>query len=182
MKLRQRKIPGDEARLEELIAQHQRQLFGFIFSMVHSIADAEDVFQQTCLVIWKKFDEFEPESDFYAWASVIAKYKAIDFLRARSRDRLQFSPELQDQLAAQNQTRGDLQDARSEALELCKQKLSQRDRQLLHACYEGGVSMKEVAVQLQRPAGSVYDSLSRIRRALLKCIESTLAAERERGN
>ena len=160
--------------LVRLLTTHKRQLFGLIFALVHSVADAEDVFQQTCLVMWEKFDQFEPETDFVAWAGSIARFKAIDMLRARKRQRVQFSPTLLEQLAEQSQSRPEHYEARAEALEGCKEKLSSRDRQTLQACYEQGTTIKQAAAKLKRPVGSVYDSLSRIRRALLACIEHTL--------
>ena len=169
---------GDrEEQFVHLLSTHKRQLFGYIFALVHSIADAEDVFQQTSLVLWEKFDEFEPGSDFAAWATSIARYKAIDFLRSLRRQRACFSPALLDQLAMQVTTRSELAEARATALESCRQKLSADDRQTLRACYATGVKIKQVAATLNRPVGSVYDSLSRIRQALLKCIERTLRTE-----
>jgi RNA polymerase sigma-70 factor (ECF subfamily) len=166
-----------EEQLVHLLSTHKRQLFGYIFALVHSIADAEDVFQQTSLVLWEKFDEFEPGTDFVAWAASIARYKAIDFLRSLRRQRASFSPILLDQLTVQAHARSELAEARAMALESCRLKLSSADQQTLRACYAQGVTIKQAAVTLDRSVGSVYDSLSRIRRALLKCIERTLLSE-----
>ncbi len=172
--------PDDTNRDDELVClltNHKRQIFGFIFALVHSIADAEDVFQQTCLVLWEKFDEFKPGTNFVAWATSIARFKAIDFLRARRRERMQFSPTLLNQLAEQTRARSEHFEARAEALAACQQRLSARDQQTLQACYAHGTSIREAAAKMHRPAGSVYDSLARIRRALLTCIERKLNRE-----
>jgi RNA polymerase sigma-70 factor (ECF subfamily) len=166
-----------EEQLVHLLSTHKRQLFGYIFALVHSIADAEDVFQQTSLVLWEKFDEFESGTDFVAWATSIARCKAIDFLRSLRRQRASFSPILLDQLAEQTSARSELAEARATALEGCRRKLSADDQRTLRACYAKGVTIKLAAGTLNRSVGSVYDSLSRIRRALLKCIERTLLAE-----
>ena len=48
----------------ELLREHHRDLFNFIFSLVHHHADAEDVFQQTTLVLWRKFDDFVIGTNF----------------------------------------------------------------------------------------------------------------------
>ncbi len=56
--------------------------------------------------------------------------------------------------------------------------LSDVDRDLLALCYGTQQSFREVAEQLGRSPQSVYDSLSRIRRVLLECIERA-AARRE---
>jgi RNA polymerase sigma-70 factor (ECF subfamily) len=40
----------------ELLRRHQTQLFGFIYSLLRDLDDADDLFQQTSLVLWDKFD------------------------------------------------------------------------------------------------------------------------------
>ena len=165
--------------LIELLTTHKRQIFGFIFGLVHRIADAEDVFQQTSFVLWEKFDQFEKGSDFVAWACSIARYKAINFLRSRNRSRLCFSESLLKELTERQQARPELFESRAQALEHCKEKLSPKDQEMLEACYARNTTIKKAADQLDRPVESVYDSLSRIRRALAECIEHQLS---EGGN
>ena len=166
-----------EEQFVQLLTIHKRQLFGYIFALVHSIADAEDVFQQTSVVLWEKFGDFEPGTDFAAWATSIARFKAIDFLRSQRRERACFSPSVLEQLAEQAQERSEIGEARAIALEACRQKLSAADQRILSACYADGVKIKEAAGKLNRPIGSVYDSLSRIRKALFDCIERSLRQE-----
>ena len=160
-----------------LLTTHKRQLFGFVYGMVHTIVDAEDVFQQVSLVLWEKFDQFQPDTDFVAWATSIARFKAIDFLRAKQRERSHFSEGIIDQLADREIERSRQVEPRAQALELCREKLSEGDQQTLRACYEQGISIKQAAADLDRPVGSVYGSLTRIRRILWKCIERTVARE-----
>ena len=47
------------AEFAELLRQHQSQLFGYIHSLLRNLSDADDLFQQTTLILWKKFGEFE---------------------------------------------------------------------------------------------------------------------------
>ena len=60
---------GEFARL---IRESHRELFGFIFAMLQNRADAEDVYQQTALMLWKKFAEFMPGTNFTGWAIRVA--------------------------------------------------------------------------------------------------------------
>ncbi len=169
--------PPSEGEFAQLLATHQRQLFGLIFGMVHSVADAEDVFQQSSLVMWQKFDEFQTGTNFVAWAASIARFKAVDFLRSKGRNRLQFSAELLEQFVDQQEARDQSNETRARALDECKKKLPERDRKTLGLCYAPNTSIKQAAEELQRPVGSVYDSLTRIRRNLMTCIQRTLAME-----
>jgi RNA polymerase sigma-70 factor (ECF subfamily) len=139
--------------------------------MVHSLQDTEDVFQQATLTMWDRFSDFQPGTDFTAWAAQIARHKALNFLAARGRQRLCFSQEFIEELAQIEESTNDDQEARLKALASCREKLSPVDQQLLERCYGGAGSIREAAKQIGRPVGSVYDSLSRIRHALLGCIQ-----------
>jgi RNA polymerase sigma-70 factor (ECF subfamily) len=161
----------------ELLTRHKSQLFRFIFAMVHSLPDAEDVFQQTAITMWDKFSEFQCGTDFYAWACSIARFKALDFFKAKGRQRLHFCDELIEEIAQRNRWNPEIQQAKLQALANCRNKLSENDQKLLAACYGGGGNIRDAAEQVGRPVGSVYDSLSRIRRALYACITRTLVGE-----
>ena len=71
------------------IAQAQRRLFAFILTLVRRAGDAEDILQETNVVLWRKRETFRPGSDFYAWAFEIARWQ---FLAWRSRQNRQGSP------------------------------------------------------------------------------------------
>ncbi|MCD4728899.1 MAG: hypothetical protein K8R46_14670 [Pirellulales bacterium] len=43
-----------------LFAQVHDSLFAYVFSLLPHWSDAEDVFQQTSLVLWRKFGSFQP--------------------------------------------------------------------------------------------------------------------------
>ena len=160
-----------------LLSQNRRQLFRFVYSIVHSMHDAEDLFQQVTITLWDKFDTFDLDTEFFAWACAVAKNKALNYFKAKGRQRLYFSAELIDEIARQEAQREELHDSRLHALEKCRQKLGQKDQRLLSACYRGNVSIQQVAKEVGRPVGSVYDSLSRIRSALHACIQRTLTGE-----
>ena len=46
------------------ITRVQRQLHAFILSVVWDMAEADDVLQETNLVLWQKADEFDRSRDF----------------------------------------------------------------------------------------------------------------------
>lgn len=172
---------ADSQYFLHLLSQYERQIFGFIFAMVQNTSDAEDVFQQASLVMWQKFDQFQPDTDFLAWARTVARYKVLDFLKAKRRDRICFSEALVAQLDDRHRKRTDVHKDRTEALVSCKKKLSVTDQQLLALCYDRSGSIADAAKQLRRPVGSVYDSLSRVRRTLLACIQRFVAREDGHG-
>jgi RNA polymerase sigma-70 factor (ECF subfamily) len=64
-----------------------------------------------------------------------------------------------------------------DAVDVCIKKLPRERRELALAAYAPGSSMKDLAAQLGRTEGSLYQLLARIRQELLRCVEHTLAQE-----
>ncbi len=160
------------------LEEAQGKLFGYIHSLVRDLEDADDLFQQTCLILWKKYGEFDRQRSFFAWACGIARLEVSNFLRARCRSRIYFSDELNLLLLeTMEKISRDEAAERREALAGCMVKLRQRDRKLLEECYGGPASVTEIAERSRRSPQSIHNSLRRIRRALFECIHRTLAQE-----
>lgn len=174
----QHRPPGDNVELfTQLFTTHQEQIFRIVFCMVHCLNDAEDVFQQTALTMWEKFDTFQNGTNFVAWASTIARHNALKLMTARGRAGLSLSEEALVMLANQSVSLSSFGDARLEALAKCRRKLSEDDQTLLHECYSGNGSIHDVATRIGRSDSSVYVSLSRIRGRLYHCIQRALSQE-----
>lgn len=166
----------------KLFLAEQRGVYRFILSLVAVPQDAEDLLQETAEVLWRRFDEFRPGSNFFAWACQIAHYKVLEYRRRHGREAL-LDEDVLEQVAAVAASKDAAIDVRRSALEQCLAKLSTKDRALLDRRYAPQGSSKSIAADLGRPANSVSKSLGRIRRSLLECIRRTLAAtEREGGS
>ena len=65
----------------------QARLYGYIATLVPSRADADELFQQTSLVLWRKHEEFDPSRDFLRWACGIAHNLIRNFRKQHRRGR-----------------------------------------------------------------------------------------------
>jgi RNA polymerase sigma-70 factor (ECF subfamily) len=167
-----------KAEFAARLRQHQNQLFGFIYSLVRDFDDADDLFQQTSLVLWDKFDLFDPSKSFIAWACGVARFEVSNFLRSRSRQRLHFTDELSLMLIdVHEELEQEQLEGRRHALAECMKKLRSRDQQLLDACYQRSARIPEVARGWGRSSQSIHNSLRRIRRTLFECVSRSLAQE-----
>jgi RNA polymerase sigma-70 factor (ECF subfamily) len=165
-----------KAEFAALLQQNQTRLFGYIHALVRDLNDTDDLFQQTTLILWNKFGAFDRRKSFFAWACGVARLEVANFLRGRSRQRLYFSDDLNLLLVEAHAAMTDEElDERREALAGCLAKLRQRDRELLHECYGDEAGVPEAAHRRGRSPQSVYNSLRRIRRALLECIARAVA-------
>lgn len=149
----------------------------FVRRLVPTRADADDVLQEVAIVLWEKFEEFRPGTDFRAWACGIARFKTLAWLRDRGRSRLLLDTDVVEQLADES-----LQDEprlrrQREALDDCLQKVSPHERELLTRAYQAEAPLQEVAAASGRSAGGFYQWLYRMRQRLLECVERELAWE-----
>jgi RNA polymerase sigma-70 factor (ECF subfamily) len=171
-----------EAEFARHLRSIQTRLYSCIHSLTRDLNDADDLFQQTALILWKKFDDFDRDRSFFSWACGIARLEVRNFLRSRGRQRLYFSDDLNLLLIeAQEALTSDEEEERREALAKCITKLRERDRELLMECYQDQKGVNEAAGSRGRSPQSVYNSLRRIRRALYECIDRTLTQESKSG-
>jgi len=167
-------------RTEQFLAifnRHQRQIYGYVRSMLVRLEDAEEVFQETSVTMWRNFDQFEEGTSALAWARQIAKNRVLAFCKKRQRDPLMLSPEAIEALAQAGEKEDALGVARAQALASCMQRLEPADREIVAARYGSKATTVQVAEDLGRPLNTVYKALQRVRRSLLLCIEKTLARE-----
>ena len=170
--------PTKHEQFVELLTRHQGHVFSYIYAMVRNFNDAEDVFQQTCLVLGNKLYQFQQGSNFVHWACSIAKFEVLNFIRKQQRRQLYFSPEFVAELAQlQADMEADADADRQVALASCIEQLATQDQELVRLCYGDDRGFKQVAADLGRPVQNIYDALSRIRKSLLQCVHRKLAME-----
>lgn len=83
----------------QLFARHERNLRAFIRSMGLDWFAVDDVVQTISLVMWRKWDQFDPDTDFMQWARVIARFEVLKFRRKMARDRHVFRDDVMEWLA-----------------------------------------------------------------------------------
>jgi len=159
-----------------LLVGHQRQVYAFIATLLPHAADIEDVYQQTCLALWKKRDLYDPAREFFPWACGFAKHEVYTHIR-RDSHRVNLSEKML-ALVADTAIADPRPDDRSLALDICLGKLQADHRDLLRRCYEDTqpTTIKEIAAAMAISAAALTMRLQRIRHAVVRCVEKTLAA------
>jgi RNA polymerase sigma-70 factor, ECF subfamily len=157
--------------------QHQGSIYGYIVTMLPNRHDAEDVFQQTCLILWQKWDQFDPNRGFLPWACGIARNEIRNFRHHRDRDQVALSDTLLDALAEARLESQPLLEERRGLLAECMKRLEFVARELLERCYAGREPIPVIARQFRTTPNAVYLRLRRIRRDLMECIEQNANRE-----
>ncbi len=169
-------VASEEAFMR-LFLQSERRLLGFILSLVPHLADAEDLLQETCSIMWSKFEQFEPGTEFVAWGISIARYRVLTYRRKAASGRVYFNEKLMHQIADAAADVSSQSDSRLAALQSCLAGLREKDRELIRLRYFADNSTKQTADQLGRSVDSVYKSLNRVHDSLLWCIRQSLQTE-----
>jgi RNA polymerase sigma-70 factor (ECF subfamily) len=162
----------------ERFIRSQDRIYAYVALLLPNRSDAEEVFQQTSLVLWKKWQQFDASRDFTAWACGIAHHEALNFLRKhRDRGRVYLGEDVLAEVAQVRLELSEVLEARRQALRSCLDRLDPSSRQLLEQCYAGKDSIKTIAEGLGQRPNALYMVLKRLRRALFDCINRTLTAE-----
>jgi RNA polymerase sigma-70 factor (ECF subfamily) len=164
------------------LVSHQFQLYSYILAAVPHSSDADDVMQETAIALWEMFDQYQPGTDFGAWARSVARYRVLKFRERKSRAPLLADEELLEKISLAAAVQDEQFEARRKALATCLRKLPNRDRELLSMTYDPRHrTLRQVAEALGRPANTVYKAVSRIHRVLSSCAQRTLRVEHYGG-
>jgi len=165
--------PGED--FVRLLTQSQRALYLFILPMVGRPSDAEEVLQETNVVIWSKWSQFDPGTNFLAWGRAIARLEVFRYRRNRHHRMTLLGDDIIDLIAERAEANAGDAELRRDALRQCIDKLRPKDRELIRERYSGDLTGDEIAERLGRPANSVYQSIGRIRKTLLECVRRQMA-------
>lgn len=163
-----------EERMVGLIASHQASLHRFVLSLLPDRMQAEDVLQETNLVLWRKAAEYDETKPFLSWAFGVARFQVMASRRDAGRDRHVFDDSLVELLADEHPV---VHSPVEEALETCLGRLSEKQRTLILARYEPGASVQALAQQQAKTPGALSLLLLRIRKLLEECIERQLGSQ-----
>jgi RNA polymerase sigma-70 factor (ECF subfamily) len=160
-----------------LLGQNQRRIFLYVMGLVPNWTDAEEIIQETNLILWREFDRFQQGTNFAAWACKVAFHQVLAFRKRKQRDRLEFSPAFLEAVGAEAAADADFLEERSQALSGCIGKLPEAHRDMLQLRYTEGLTVDAIAAKLDRSVEAVYRALSRIRQSVHQCVTRTLTQE-----
>lgn len=160
---------GDAAAFAEFYDRHAALLFGLAVKILLAPAEAEEVFQDSCVAIWERAPVAGAEGDLtLGWAVTLVRNRALDRLRSRQR-RAELLEQAAPDLAPAGDDAGDANRLaeQGEAARAVRQALSAlpaEQRCALELAYFEGLTQQEIAARLDQPLGTVK---ARIRRGMM---------------
>lgn len=166
--------PGATADVQRLFLKHSGAIKGFILALLRNTSLAEDVLQETFLVVTAKAASYQPGTNFVAWACTIARFKVLEAIRKNVREPYLLSPDTVEALAADAPAE-ESRETLLRHLESCLAELPATARNVLRLRYFQALTPEEVGHRLALQTASVYVTLSRARSALRQCVETKAA-------
>jgi RNA polymerase sigma-70 factor (ECF subfamily) len=160
-----------------LFLRSERELFRYVVALVPNVADAEDIVQQTALVLWEKFSAYDPGQPFTPWACRFALNKTRQWLDRRQRWQALLEGGLAEELAQRREELRPELDLRLAHLKGCLGKLPGAQFSLVEGYYYRRDGVEKLAADSGRTVAATYKLLQRVRLALQACIDN--AAKRE---
>lgn len=161
-----------------LLIPNQKRILGYILTHVPNYADADDILQNTLSILWKKFDRFDPETDFVAYANAIAKYEIMNYFRkSKKNQKLHFDETLHKIIEEESESTSHLFNQRRDAMKECFKEFTAKDKQLIKMRYEQDLSFSKIGKRLCISSPAALKKISNIHSRLIRCIRLRLAFE-----
>lgn len=157
-----------------LFLKNHRRIYGFIASLVPNANDAEDLMQETLMVMWRRLSEFKPDTNFAAWGIAIAQRKIMKYRASRPKKSLMFSEEAMQEIMIRDEKLSHKSADYMVALQRCLDKLKAEDRQVVRLRYENELPVKRMTDMLGGSLDNTYKKLARIHHLLQSCIRKTI--------
>jgi RNA polymerase sigma-70 factor (ECF subfamily) len=176
---------GDQAALAETYDRHAQTVFRAVMRMLGDSFAAEEVVQETWLVLWDRAERFDADrGSLIAWLLTIARNRSLDRLRAaRRRPALvpvggaeddSPDPDALERALAADRASGSADGHDPEAATVLRWErsvvravvdgLPANERTVIELAYDAGLTQVEIAARLGWPLGTVK---TRTRRALM---------------
>jgi RNA polymerase sigma-70 factor (ECF subfamily) len=168
---------GSQQRFLSLFLRSEREIFRYVAALVPNVADAEDIVQQTALVLWEKFDAYDPNQPFTPWACRFALNKTRQWLERRHRWQALLESGLAEELAQRREELRPALDLRLRHLDGCLGKLPKEQLSLVEGYYYRRDDIEMLATSAGKTVAATYKILQRVRMALQACIENAVKPE-----
>ncbi|MFZ4573419.1 MAG: RNA polymerase sigma factor [Phycisphaerales bacterium] len=159
---------------EILVREHADMLAAFIRTLVRDPGTADDVFQETIIVAWRRLGDFDRSRPFAPWLRGIAANCAMAAFRAGKARPLSDDPAVMDSVNASFDrlgTRGgDTFRERISHMDECLSQLPEAMRECITLAYSRGMMLKEIAEATGQMEETIKKRVQRARQALADCI------------
>ena len=167
----------EQERFMRLWTDAQPTVVNYLHAAVRDAAMANDLVQETAMVLFRRFGDYDGQRPFLCWALGVAKFQVLGLHRDGARSCITFDTELFDKFTEIWAEAAPAASEQATALEICLERLPARLRQMVRWRYFEERSSEEIAGALGTKSAAVRVALQRIREQLRACIERQMRPE-----
>ncbi len=153
----------DQNAFQELYGRYAAAVYRYALSILRAPHLAEDVLQETMLAVWKGADRFRGGSKVLTWIFGIARNQAHNALRQEAKGRR--LPNSARHESSSDPTQSMHRDLHVRA---ALDRISTQHREVMHLVFYEGLTVREAALVLGIPEGTVKSRMHHARKALAK--------------
>ena len=167
-----------EKQIVQVLFEEQVKLLSFLVLIVRNEHAAEDLCQEVAMKAVENRPKFESLDHLRAWLYRTAKNQALNYLKKACQKDISLDSRLANVLCVEYGSihTSDMADS-IQWLRQCLGRLAPSAAHLVGLRYGEGLSGQAISARLRRSEDAVYQALSRIRRALSKCIREQTDTE-----
>lgn len=166
----------DQQAFATLMKRYKKAVYFMILKMIRDADDAEDLTMEAFAKAFRNLHKFKKDYTFSTWLFRIATNNTIDFIRKKKLKTMSLNTTLSDD--GGNSVTIDVEDddnnpqdeyiksQRKEMVRIFVDKLPAKYRKLVQLRYFDELSYEEIAVELEKPLGTVKAQLHRSRELL----------------
>ncbi|MEO8496237.1 MAG: RNA polymerase sigma factor [Planctomycetota bacterium] len=150
--------PADSARLRQIVEQHYSSIYGYAYRLSGSVADAEDLTQQTFMIAHQRLHQVREQDKIIRWLYTIAR---TSFLKSRRRTRPSAAANFELNVDEIPERFPEDSPIDEERLQNAVGELGDDFKVVVTMFYFEELSYKEIAAELDIPIGTVMSRLAR---------------------
>lgn len=167
----------DKEAFTLLFSRYEGYLYRLCYHYVQNKEDALDIMQEIFIKVFRGIDTFDENRDFLPWLKKVAVNTCLNYLRDKDKKfHLSLDFEKEDQWSFQLNTTEDIADkvirhTTGDTIRKCMDLLPPGPRMVLTLKYAQDMSCQGIAEILDKPVGTVKNSLFRARSQLKTVLE-----------
>ena len=159
-----------------LVREHAEMLLTYIRATVRDPGAVDDIFQETTIVAWRRFDAYDRDRPLAAWLRGIARKLILSHYSRRGKGPVYCDEAvlqaLDERMAHIDTRSGDTWRDKIAALEVCMERLPGPLRRCVELFYRDDCKTEEIANQMDSTREAVKKRLQRARNLLASCLRS----------
>lgn len=165
----------------ELFEADKNRLYAYIYAYMMDRAAADDIFQETCMVLWKDFEKFELGTNFSKWANGIAFNRVREHRYANKKYSIGLSDDFLEEfcqdIAATDLKQVTKQEKKWFYLEECCLHLSTPLLHIYQNFYVKNMKAQEIADKTGRSIYAIRKAIRKLRQKLHDCVNDKLRGD-----